>query len=74
MLNEHQKDEFGLYVIGEHGKIQHHQYLFRDGCFYIEERDGKFVLFDCGEYGDYIREDSYHDTLNEAYDECSTWA
>jgi len=73
MLNEHQKDEFGLYIVEEHGKINHQQYIYQDGGFYIEERDGKFVLFDCGMYGDYINEDSVHNTLKEAYNVGSSW-
>ena len=61
------KDEFGLYVIVEHGKTIHFQYLYKEGGFHIEERDGKFVLFDCGEYGDWIYEIDEFDTLKDAF-------
>lgn len=67
------KDEFGLHVLIEHGKTVHQQYLYQDGGFYIEERDGKFVLFDCGMYGDFINEDSVHDTLAEAFKIGNSW-
>jgi hypothetical protein len=73
MENPTIQDEFGLYVKNEQGKVVHHKYLHRDGGFYIEEQNGKFVLFDCGEYGDYINEDDTYETLEEAFDVGNSW-
>lgn len=67
------QDEVGLYVVVEHGIVCHQQHVYQDGGFYIEERDGKFVLFDTGAYGDYIREEGTYDTLKEAFDVGSSW-
>jgi hypothetical protein len=67
------KDEFGLHIVIEHGKTQHHQHLYKDGGFYIEEHGDKFVLFDCGEYGDRINEEGVYDTLEEAFKIGNSW-
>lgn len=63
-------DQFGFYVYkDENGDIIHQEHKYQDGGFYIKERNGKFVLFDCGQYGDYENEEGTFDTLGEAIKE-----
>jgi hypothetical protein len=66
-------DECGLYIVVEDGIVNHQKYVYQDGGFYISELDGKFVLFECSEYGDYINKDGTYDTLKEAFDVGNSW-
>jgi hypothetical protein len=64
-------DECGLYVSVVDGIVTH--FSKRDGGFSIEEKSGKFLLIDLGEYGEKRQEGELYDTLDEAFSVGATW-
>lgn len=48
------------------GVTYYQKYKYQDGGWSVEERCGKFVLIDAGEYGTHENEIGTFDTLDEA--------